>query len=70
MWCIHRKYVARTVNTMLLSMGGFSFGRDLGMFIFGRDAHDMMVSGFIGAFIFFVFSMWMRRACRCNHNIR
>jgi len=46
-------------------MGGFSFGRDLSLLLFGRDVHDMLIVGLMGAFTFFMFSLWMRQMCKC-----
>jgi len=65
MCCKSRRFIAKVANTMLLTMGGFSFGRDLSLYLFGRDVHDMLIVGLIGASLFFVFSLWMRQMCKC-----
>ena len=64
MCCKNRKYIARTANTLLLAMGGFSFGHDVG----DRLLVNPVYMGFAIAFLFFLFSVWMRRACRCKHD--
>lgn len=53
---------AQVLNTMLLAMGGYSFGRDVAIYFLGRD-NDMMLThlGLVGSLLFFLYSLLIRR---------
>jgi hypothetical protein len=61
MVCKHRRYVAKVVNTFLLTMGGYSFGVEVGHHVGGSD----IAVGFLTAMLFCAFSFWMRKVCDC-----